>query len=183
MMKREILSSLLVPAVSIILIWVILHIASKTKSGGEYLTEATARAGRRKSPWNLILIPFTVLGVWFSWVFQFKILWNIHILIFPEHAGKFSQFWRGKMSAESFISSFLLMVPLIFSSLALGMIVANLLAWCIPPARKVFNKEAQGTKEVSFRESMKALAKMAAYTVPICFGLGLIGAFTLKSFK
>ena len=149
----------------------------------KYIHEARERAKRRKSPWNLILIPLTIAGIGFIFFVQFQILWFIHIHIYPNHFGRFSEFWQNGISPVSFISSFLLGVPVFFSSIPLGMLIVNLLAWCIPPARKIFDKEAQGVKGTSFREAMKGLGKIAAYLVPICFILGLIGAVTLKSLK
>jgi len=149
----------------------------------KYILEAQERAKRRKSPWNLILIPFVIIGGIFVYIIQFKMLWFIHIIIYPNHFGRLSEFWREGLSFRAFISSFLLAMPIFFSSLVLGMIIANLLAWCIIPARRTFDKEAQGIKETSFREAIKTLGKAAAYLVPICFVLGLIGAATLKSLK
>ncbi|MDP2939420.1 MAG: hypothetical protein Q8O13_05015 [Candidatus Omnitrophota bacterium] len=149
----------------------------------KYIQEARERAKRRKSPWNLILIPLTIVGFGFSSFIQFKILWSIHVIIYPNHSGRLSEFWREGLSFSAFISSFLLAMPIFFSSLALGMMIANLLAWCILPARKIFDKEAQGIRGASFNEAMKGLGKIAIYLVPICFILGLIGAVTLKSLR
>ena len=147
----------------------------------KYIQEAQERAKRRKSLWNLILIPFVIIGGVFVYIIQFKILWLIHVIIYPNHSGHLSEFWRGGLPFSVFISSFLLAMPILISSIVLSMIIANLLAWCIIPARRTFDKEAQGIKGVSFCEAMGALGKIAAYLVPICFVLGLIGAATLKS--
>jgi len=147
-----------------------------------YFPEARERAKRRKSPWNLILIPVGAAWIGFFCVAQFKILWAIHILIYPNHAGRYEEFWPAGLSIPAFISSFLLIMPVFISSIILGMIAANIFLWCIPPMRRIFDKEAQGTKGASFRESRMSLCKIAGYVVPICFLLGLIGAFTLKSF-
>ena len=149
----------------------------------KYFHEARARAERRKSPWNLILIPLVIISGVFVYIIQFNILWFIRAIIYPNHSGQLCEFWREGLSLAAFISSFLLAIPILFSSLAIGMIIANLLAWCIIPARRTFDKEAQGIKETSFRESMKKLGKTAMYLMPICFVLGLIGAATLKSLK
>ena len=149
----------------------------------KYIQEAQTRARRRKSPWNLILIPLLFIGAVPVYIIQFKILWLVHIFRYPSHSGHVSEFWQRGISFGAFISSFLMGIPILVSSVALGMIIANLLAWCIIPVRRVFDKEAQGVKGTSFRESMMALGKIAAYLVPICFILGLIGAFTLKSLR
>ncbi len=147
----------------------------------KYIQEAQERARRRKSAWNLILIPFVFIGAAFVYIIQFKALWLIHIIIYPSHSGHLSEFWREGLSFSVFISSFFLAMPILISSIVLGMIIANLLAWCIIPIRRIFDREAQGVKGTSFREAMGALSKIAAYLLPICFVLGLIGAATLKS--
>ena len=149
----------------------------------KYIQEARGRAKRRKSPWNLILIPFAIIGGFFVYIVQFRILWFIHIIMYPNHSGRLSEFWREGLSFNAFISSFLLAMPIFFSSLVLGLLIANFLAWRIPPARKAFDKEAQGIKGTSFSEVMKGLGKAAIYLVSICFVLGLIGAATLKSLR
>ncbi len=149
----------------------------------QYFQEARARAKRRKSPWNLILIPFSIGGIGFSYFIQFQILWFIHTLMYPNHSGRLKEFWKEGLSGNAFVSSFLLAIPIFFSSLALGMIIANISTLCIPPAQKTFDKEAQGIRGVSFNEAMKRLGKITIYLVPICFILGFIGAATLKTLR
>jgi len=153
-----------------------------------YLSRAAQRAQRRKSPWNLILVPLFVFGMLLSYAIQVGILWGIHILIYPTHAGKLSEVFRTQTNVSflEILPYLLFIVPILFSSLVLGLMIANLLAWCIPPARRVFDAEAESVTEagwVSFRESMMALTIGAVFLVPICLFLGLIGAFTLKTLK
>ncbi len=147
----------------------------------EYFKEAQERSKRRKSFWNFILVPFSVIGICLAYFIQFRILWFIHVFVYPEHAGQLNKFWQEGLSFNAFLSSLFLALPISFSSLVLGVIFANLLAWCIPPARKTFDKEAQDIKGVSFLETMGTLKKIALYVVPTCFALGIIGAMTLKS--
>ncbi len=149
----------------------------------KYINEAQERAKRRKSPWNLILIPIGIAGTSFFYYIQFNVLWSFHVYVYPNHSGRLSEFWREGGSATTFISSFLLATPIFFSSLVLGMMMANVLLWFVPPIRKIFENEARGIKGVLFSETMKSLGKVALYVVPTCFLLGLIGAVTLKSFQ
>ena len=93
----------------------------------EFYTEARQRAKRRKSPWNLILIPLVIGGIGSVWYGLFQLMWKIHINIYPEHIGRFNEFWQKGISGRSFISSFLLMMPLFFASIPLGMILTNLI--------------------------------------------------------
>lgn len=148
-----------------------------------YLGRAQQRAQRRKSPWNLILIP---LG--FGWIagsayVLFQLMWRVHTAIYPEHTGRFSEFWGRGISFTSFVSSFLLMMPLLVAAVPLGLLFSNCIAWCVIPARKAFAKEAEGVKGASFREAMQGLWVFAKILVPICLLLSFAGAVTLKNLK
>jgi len=143
-----------------------------------YFERSFKRAQRRKSPWNLILIPLGILGVGLSYFVQFRLLWFIHVFIYPSHYGLFKEILGRKGPAN--FPQLLFTLPIFFSSLVLGMMIANMLAWCIPPARQTFEKESQGLSWVSFNDSMRALTIIAIYVVPICLFLGFIGALTLK---
>lgn len=148
-----------------------------------FFDRAHRRAQRRKSPWNLLLIPLALGGIVLSAYVLFQIMWRVHIAVYPEHANKLGEFWGEGISPRSFISSFLLLVPLLIAAAPLGLMLANILAWCITPARKVFDKEAQGVKWASLSESMHGLAKVALIALPLCLLLSLIGAVTLKSLR
>lgn len=148
-----------------------------------YFTRARIRARRRKSPWNLILIPLSMFGIGMVSYYLFRFMWWIHILVYPEHKGHFSEFWQSGISLPSFISSFLLMMPVLFAAFPLGFMIANCLAWCIPPARKTSDQEAKGYKFASFEESMRGLYKISLIWVPVCLILSLIGALTLRNLK
>jgi hypothetical protein len=148
-----------------------------------YWKRARNRAQRRKSPWNLLLIPLAAAGIGLSYYAQFRMLWHVHVLIYPEHAGHFSEFWQEGIGFAAFVSSFLIAVPALFSSLVIGMMLANLAAWCVGPARRVFEREAKGVKWASFSESMATLWLVAKWVIPICLFLGFLGAATLRSLK
>ncbi len=148
-----------------------------------YVERAQQRAQRRKSPWNLLLIPFGIGGVAGSAYLLFQIMWRIHIAFYPDHAGRFGEFWGEGVSFPSFISSFLLLIPLLFAGLLIGLMFANCVAWCIAPARRAFDREAEGVKWASFRESMHGLWAIGRIVVPVCLLLSFIGAATLKSLR
>ena len=148
-----------------------------------YFDRARTRAHRRKSPWNLILIPLVLLGWITTSVVLFNTMWHIHTLIYPEHSGKISEYWQKGIHFRAFISSFLLSMPLLFAGIPIGMLLANLAARCIPAIHRVFEQEACGYRHASFRDSTKDLLRAAAFIVPICLFLSLIGALTLKDLK
>jgi hypothetical protein len=71
-----------------------------------YLRRAQQRATRRKSLWNLILIPLFLGGAGLITYALFQIMWRIHIIIYPAHIGKLGEFWGegiGDYSADPFI--------------------------------------------------------------------------------
>lgn len=140
------------------------------------------RSRRRKSLWHLpkILVSFIFLGA--IWYFLFKGLWEIHLFVYPVHAGHLGEFWQKNISFRSFLSSFLLVLPLFLPAMGASFILANLIFWLIPPARKAFQREAAGDGEMTFSGATAALWKMLVkYFVPIGIGLSLLGALTLSS--
>lgn len=148
-----------------------------------YFKRAQLRARRRRSPWNLILIPLVLGGVAGTSYVLFRTMWYVHTAIYPTHAGRLAEFWGKNISFGSFVSSFLLSVPLFFAALPLGMIVANLVAWLIPPARRTFAREAEGVVGASFAEATSDLWKLASILVPVCLVLSCIGAATLRDLR
>lgn len=113
----------------------------------------------------------------------FQIMWRVHTAIYPAHTGRLHELWGSGISVGSFVSSVLLVVPLFFAALPIGMILANLAAWLIPPARRAFTREAEGVEGASFRQATCELGKLALILVPICLLLSGIGAATLGSLR
>ncbi len=157
-------------------------IAKEVSTEG-YIGRARQRARRRKSPWNLVLIPLVLGAVVGTTCTLFWIMWEIHTAIYPAHVGRLAEFWGKNISARSFVSSFLLVVPLFFASVPIAMILANLIAWLIAPARRSFDREAEGAVGASFAEAISGLWKVALIIVPICLVLSSIGAATLSQLR
>jgi len=68
---------------------------------------ARIRSGRRRSAWNLILIPLGLAGWLGAWYGLFRIVWAFHRLLYPQHA--FHDFWREGISFVSFVPSFFML--------------------------------------------------------------------------
>ena len=158
------------------------NISKEIRTRG-YFARARQRAQRRKSPWNLILIPLDLIGIGGFTYILFQIMWRVNTAIYPDHAGRLGEFWGKGIGFNAFVSSFLLLMPLFFAAIPLGLLFANSIAWIIPPARRVFDGEAEGVKWASFPEAMGGVWNVAMVLVPICLLLSLIGALTLKSLK
>ena len=146
-----------------------------------YTIRARIRATRRKNVWNLILLPLVLAGIGVSFYGLSRGIWRVHTLIYPDHAGHLLEFMRSDMSGATQGLFMLIFFPLFFAAIPMGMILANSIAWLIPPARKIFNRESQGHKFTSFSESMGGLFKFGGILAIICIALSLTGAIMLKS--
>jgi len=142
-----------------------------------YFRRAQERAQRRKSPWNLILLPLVLFGILIISGGQFSFFWQVNTWVYPEHAGRLWNIMRGN---DHQVSQMLMTLPCLFTGIPLGMLLANCIAWCIPPARRIFDREAKGVTHASFRSSMSDLGKVSLFVVPISLALGVIGALTLR---
>ena len=147
----------------------------------EYYSSARLRASRRKSAWNLILIPPGIFGWLGSWYGQFRIVWTFHQSLYPCHA--FRDFWKEGISFSSFVPSFLMVFGPLFGSLCLGLIFANCIAWLIIPTRRRLDEESANYPGTGFRESTVALIRLARWAVPIGLVVALIAASLLKSLR
>lgn len=142
------------------------------------------RASRRKSLWHLprVIISFIVMG--FIWYALFYVMWHVHLIAYPEHTGQIGEFWNKGISLKSFLSSFLLVMPLFLPALGLSFIIVNIIFWFIPPAKKLFENEAGGEIEMTFIGTTSDLVRVVVkYMLPIGLGLSLLGALTLSNLK
>jgi len=55
--------------------------------------------------------------------------------------------------------------------------LANFVAWCIPPARRAFEKEAMGIRGASFKEATRFMLKASFFMALVVIPLSLIGTF------
>ena len=151
------------------------------KRATKWYMEARHQAQRRKSRWNLILIPLCG-GAWLvGWYALFRLVWIFHTTLYPEHALR--DFWHEGISFKSFVSSFLMVFAIAPAALSIGSMVGNLLAYAIPPARRTFDAESKGYPGTSFPEGMRFLWKVTAWALPLGLLVALIGGYTLKSLR
>ena len=146
-----------------------------------FYTDARNRAQRRKSIWNLVLIPFCFAVFFLIWYMFFRLVWSFHIAVYPSH--HLEDFWGNGIGFKSFFLSFLMVFSLTPGSLALAFILGNLLFHLIPRARKVFDDEAKGYSGTGYRESLGLLLKVGIWALSIGFIISLTAAFFLKSLK
>ena len=121
---------------------------------------ARERAKRRKSPWNALLIPLFPAGMCASW---YGFVWTIVVarnLVRHEHLAGVLELMRSKPQ------DFLAVVCFggaIIAAIPFGALACNSLLWCIPPARRVFEKEAEGVAGASFAEATRDMFLFARY--------------------
>ena len=133
-----------------------------------YFDEARARAKRRKSPWNLLLIP-AVVGPWLflSW-FSAVGLGKLHRVIYPGH-----EF----VILPETVGGILMAVAPLLAWLAPSMIIGNLLVAAISPAKRVLDAEAASVPDTDLASANRVLRRYAIFMLPVGLGLGLIGAW------
>jgi hypothetical protein len=132
-----------------------------------YFTRALERAKRRKSRWNLLLIVVqwpSILGIW--WLL-FRAMLLLQSVAAPQ------KHFQQNMTK---LGQILMVLPLFFPAIAVGMMAANLLVWLIPSARKVLNREAAAHAGADFRSGMKQLGIAAVILAAVAFPLSLLGA-------
>ena len=133
----------------------------------EFYAEARERAKRRKSPWNLILIPLCIIGIIASAFLIAKLLLDFQSSMFPANA---------LLSGRTRIGGIFMFVPILFPSLGIGALFGNLAAWPILPARRTFEREAKGHKNASFKKAMKLLGVFTLGALVVFMPLALLGA-------
>lgn len=139
------------------------------------------RAGRRKSPWNLLLFPigFGLFAV--TWFAFFQLVWRYHAHLYPAH--EFKDFWPRGVRFRSFVPSFLMLFAPAPAALLLALLATNALLWLSRPLRRTFEAEAQEFPEAQFRNTMKSLLLTAAWVLPLGFTVALMAAASLKSLR
>ncbi len=122
---------------------------------------------RRRSLWNLLLLP-AGLGSWAAlWYATVLALSKVHLMahaiprlaLLPDGLG-------GVLTA----------LGSLFASFAPSMIVANCLVWLVPAARRTFQAEAEPFPDVTFRSANQGFLRMAMLMTPIGLAVALLGA-------
>jgi hypothetical protein len=76
------------------------------------------------------------------------------------------EFWQRGISAGNFALSLLMMFAPVPGAMALGFMLANLIVWLTPPARRTLDAEARDYPGTSLRDAMRGLAKVCLWTLP-----------------
>ena len=147
----------------------------------QWYSNARYRAKRRKSAWNLLLIPFALVGGIVTWYGLFRLVWLFHVALYPEH--RLQDFWPAGISLSSFAASFIMVFAVAPAALCAGFVLANCTAWLIPLARRALDSESLGYPGTGFREATRTLLKIGGWSLCAGLPMAMVAAYTLVSLK
>ena len=131
-----------------------------------YITAARSRASRRRSPWNLLLIPCYIIP-WFLLVLASLIaLGRIYAAIHSV---------GGFRILPDTVGGILMAVGALFAWLAPSMIVANLLVSMVPAARRALDLEASSVPGTDRASAIRGLLRLSKLLVPGGLVLAMLG--------
>ena len=120
------------------------------------LKGARRRVTRRKSAWNLLLIPAVLIPGGLFWWGSLIVANSIHGKLYP------GQYLPGYDGAGAIMVS----LAAFFAALPIAMIAGNLLVRLLPAARQMLDQEATDHPGTSFIDSQKDLIRLALYVIP-----------------
>jgi len=112
-------------------------------------------------------------------VVLFGLVWAFHVYFYPSH--RLHDFWQSRISLKSFIPSFFMVFALTPGSIATGLVLTNIVACLIAPARRTFDKDAVGYPGTDFRSATRGLWSFARWALPIGIAIALASAYCLRS--
>lgn len=130
-----------------------------------FTADQLARAKRRKSRWNLLLIPAVLLPIAAIWVGTALLAQQAHMALYP------AQTLRNARGVWVIIT---VMAPVLAAG-PLGMLVGNFLVWKVGPARTALDREAEPHPITTYGSSQSALRKLFLFAVPIALVATVLG--------
>jgi hypothetical protein len=124
-----------------------------------------ARLAARRSGWNLLPIPFAIIGLAGTWIGITELLLSLRAQFRPPDSFLFDGTRWGNIITH--------VIPA-FPAIAAGLLLGNMLVWLIPPARRALT--IQGPHGTNFRSSNLGLAKGLVLLLAITTPIGLLGA-------
>jgi hypothetical protein len=125
-----------------------------------------ARAKRRKSGWNLLLLPAVLLPLAAMWAGLCGGANLMHMQLYP---GESLRTAKGLWPILATLAPF-------FAATPLAMLIGNFIVWLVPPARRALDIEASAYPGTSFRASQAALIRLTLYLTPLSIAACLVAA-------
>jgi hypothetical protein len=131
-----------------------------------YITAARARASRRKSLWNLLLIPCWAVPWLMLWMASATALGRLYARI---HSA------NGVRILPDTLGGILMALGLLFAWLGPAMITANQLVSLVSPARRALDREASAVRGTDRASANRGLLKLSGYVTPAGLAVALAG--------
>jgi hypothetical protein len=140
---------------------------------GKWLGNASLRASRRKSPWNLLLV--LVVPLWL--VLFFAGITSSHTVAFIITHGRPL---AGNLIWPSSIAPILVYLPLLLGTILPAMVLVNYFVYyCVPPARRAMDAEDKAFPGTEYATQQPVLLRLSLVTLPTAFLLAVIGQLFL----
>ena len=145
----------------------------------EEIIEMQNRAKRRKSKWNLLLIPF---NVFFVSIFSY---WYYKLILIIMNISLISRDDIVYIYYPNTIWNIVLILIILISSLVLSFIVSNFILWIIKPIRDIFEEESKLNKWTDYKSTQKKLLKILPIILLIWFPIiyMYINTYSALSYK
>ncbi len=131
-----------------------------------YITDARTRAGRRRSLWNLLLIPSYVVPWLLLTLASLIALGKLYGIV---HAVD------GFGLVPDTIGGIFMAVGSLFAWLGPAMILANVLVSIVPSARRALDREAAGVPGTDRAAANRSLLRLSCYLTPAGVAVALTG--------
>ena len=135
-----------------------------------YIDKAQERARRRRSPWNLLLVP-AVIAPW-------SLLWFTSASMIAHVARRLRPELNFVLIPDT-SGGILIALGLFFAWLPVAMILANLMIAVVPAAKRTLDDEARGVPGTDFVSANRRLLKAMAVMTPLGLLVALLGAIFL----
>ena len=132
-----------------------------------YVEEVQARAKRRRSPWNFLLLPVVLVSLAGLSVGLILLLQLLHHARYPTQNLVDSSGAGGVLTA---LGAF-------FAAITPALLFGNGLVWLLKPARQVLDREANAFPGTDFLHAQRQLIRFGLIIVPISLAFAVLGAF------
>ena len=132
----------------------------------DYFKEARSRAKRRKSPWNLLLIPGVVAPWAIIWYVSARVLGAVARRIHPE---------LNFVLLPDSGGGILIALGLLFAWLLVAIVLGNMFVAAIPVVRRTLDGEAQSAPGTDFVSANRGLLKAVTFMTPPGLFVAVVG--------
>lgn len=133
-----------------------------------YLDKALERAKRRKSTWNLLLLPAVVVPLGLMWWLSVVGIAKLYRVVHPQ---------TDFVLLPDTVGGILIAIGPFFAWLAPAMIIGNFATFMVPAARRALEAEAATVRGGDFRSANRGLLKGTAILMPAGILVTLLGVW------